>query len=446
MVAIRCTVLTALLQMVAWAAVAQEHPAEVTRVTADSVRTVYLRVGASAEGLLYDPVSPGGKARVALIIARPDGDSFGVLPAREMARRGYRVLAVNRHGERSGEQDFAQPLSLAIGYLRSLPGVEHVIYVAHAGGGHLAAWYQNVAEHGPSACQGPEKIYPCQGEQLTDLAKLDGIVFLDPTLGAFHQMSSLDPATSGDKRIAALDMFSATNGYDSKSGRAHYSEKFKKRFYAAQAARNADLLKEANARLSLLGQGKGQFADDEPLVIRGMGEEAAGARLYQADVSVAAHTKRPHTILKADGTQVETIVASVRLPTGQQYAGAVNTLHVMSQETTVRQFLANSAIRVGSDFAIGEDDIVGVDWRSATSSLPGNAQGISVPVLVLSSTCHYLIVPAEIVFDHLASQDKTLVYVEGAAHSFAPCRSEYGDTIRRAFDYMDLWIGNTKGL
>lgn len=445
MVDIRRMVLAAL-PMVAWSAIAQEHSVQVTRVTEDSVRTVYVRVGDYAEGLLYDPVSPEAKARTALLIARPDGDSFGVLPAREMARRGYRVLAVNRHGEHSGEQDFARPLSLAIGYLRSLPGVAHVIYVAHAGGGHLAAWYQNVAEHGPTACQGPEKIYPCKGEQLTGLAKLDGIVFLDPTLGAFHQMSSVDPAASGEKRTTALDMFSATNGYDTKSGRAHYSEKFKKRFYAAQAARNADLLKQANARLNLLKQGNGRFADDEPLVIRGMGEEAAGARLYQTDVSVAAHTKRPHTILKADGTQVETIVASVRPPMGQQFAGAVNTLHVMSQETTVRQFLANSAIRVGPDFAIGEDGIVGVDWQSATSSLPGNAEGISVPVLVLSSTCHYLIVPAEIVFDHLASQDKTLVYVEGAAHSFAPCRSEYGDTVRRAFDYVDLWLGNTRGL
>src|SRR6202042_1022551 len=152
------------------------------------------------------------------------------------------------------------------------------------------AWYQNVAEHGPAACQGPEKIYPCEGgERLTGLAKLDGIIFLDAALGAFHQMSSIDPATFGDKRHPALDMFSATNGYDGDSGRAHYSEIFKKRFYAAQAARSADLLREANARLNVLKQGIGKFADDEPLVIRGMGEEAAGARLYQADVSVAAH-------------------------------------------------------------------------------------------------------------------------------------------------------------
>ena len=440
----RRAVLMAVLQAAVGTAVAQDSAVTVSKVTDESVRTVYLRIGANDEALLYEPVSPDAKARVALILARPDGNSFGVPPAREMARRGYRVLALNHHGDFPGAEDFAQPLSRAIGYLHTLPGVERIAYLAHAGGGHLSAWYQNVAVHGPAACQGPEKTYPCDGKRLTGLAKLDGIIFLDATLGAFHEMSSLDPAASGDKRLAPLDMFSAANGYDTDTGGAHYADKFKKRFYAAQAARDADLLKQANARLEFLKQGKGQFSDDEPLVIRGLGEEAAGARLYQADVSLLAHTKRPHTLLKADGTEIETVVASVRAPMGQQYAGAVNTLRVMSQETTVRHFLSHSAIRLGPDFAITEDDIVGVDWRSATSSLPGNAEGIEVPTLMLSSTCHYLIVPAEIVFDHLASKDKTLAYVQGASHSFAACRAEYGDTLKRAFDYVDLWLSNNQ--
>ncbi|MGB6352434.1 MAG: hypothetical protein WBF21_00505 [Steroidobacteraceae bacterium] len=440
----RRTVLAASLLAVVGATVARDTPVTVSRVADDSVRTVYLRVGAGDEGLLYEPISPDAKARVALILARPDGNSFGAPPAREMARRGYRVLALNHHGDFPEAEDFAQPLSQAIGYLHTLPGVERVVYLAHAGGGHLSAWYENVAEHGPAACQGPEKIYPCDGKRLTGLAKLDGIVFLDATLGAFHEMSSLDPAASGDKRLAALDMFSPANGYDPATGGAHYAEKFKKQFYAAQAARAADLLKQAGARLDLLKRGKGQFSDDEPLVVRGLGEEAAGARLYLADVSLVAHTKMPHTVLKVDGTETETIVTSVRPPLGRQYAGAVNTLRVMSQETTVRHFLTHSAIRLGADFAITEDDIVGVDWRSATSSLPANAEGIGVPTLILSGTCHYLVVPAEIVFDHLGSRDKTLAYVEGASHSFAPCGAEYGDTVRRAFDYVDAWLGNTQ--
>jgi len=51
------------------------------------------------------------------------------------------------------------------------------------------------------------------------------------------------------------------------------------------------------------------------------------------------------------------------------------------------------------------------------------------------------VVPDEIVFDHLGSKDKTLAFVEGAVHTFTPCRPEYGDTVKRAFDYVDAWLG-----
>lgn len=38
--------------------------------------------------------------------------------------------------------------------------------------------------------------------------------------------------------------------------------------------------------------------------------------------------------------------------------------------------------------------------------------------------CHYLIVPGEIIFDHLASKDKTYASVEGA----------------RTFDFVNEWL------
>jgi hypothetical protein len=360
-----------------------------------------------------------------------------------MAKRGYRVLAVNHHGDTDDVAVFAQPLSRGIGYLRSLPGVQHVVIMGHSGGGHLVAWYQNVAEHGPAACQGPEKVYPCDGDHLSGLMKPDGVILLDSTLGAFHEMSAVDPAVEGDKRIPSLDMFSAANGYDTQGKQAKYSGDFAKRFYAAQSSRNEAIVNDAVARLNALKQGKGQFSDDEPLVVRGMGEDAAGARLYQPDSSFAAHTRKPHTLLKADGTQPEMIVNSVRPPMGQQYASALDKLHVMSQATTVRMFLAHSAIRTKPDFAITADDIVGVDWDSAITSTPGNAEGITVPTLVLANTCHYLMVPDEIIYDHLASKDKTLVFDEGSTHLFAPCRPEYGDSVKRAFDYVDSWLSKS---
>ena len=112
----------------------------------------------------------------------------------------------------------------------------------------------------------------------------------------------------------------------------------------------------------------------------------------------------------------------------------------MTQNSTVRRFLAMSAIRLQKDFAFTEDDIVGVDWKSAMSSTPANAEGITVPTLVLSMTCHYLMVPDEIIFNHLAARDKQFVLVEGAAHGFTPCRPEYGDTSARTFDYVDAWL------
>jgi hypothetical protein len=55
-------------------------------------------------------------------------------------------------------------------------------------------------------------------------------------------------------------------------------------------------------------------------------------------------------------------------------------------------------------------------------------------------SCHYLVVPGEIIFDHLRSKDKTYAAVEGAVHMFTPCRPEYGDTVKRTFDYVDSWL------
>ena len=417
-------------------------PVPVGPIQSDRFRTVYVRLGAnSAEGLLYDPVAPGPNARIALLYSHPDGNNFNQPVGREMAHRGYRVLMVNYRGEEESPEVYAPSISRGVAYLRTLPGVQRVVIIGHSGGGHLMALYQNVAEHGASACQGPEKLYPCRGEGLDRLAKPDGIVLLDSTMGAFHQMSSVDPAVEGKTRMPSLDMFAAANGYDVTGKRATYSVDFAKRFYAAQAARNGRMVDNALERLRALTRGAGQFTDDEPLVIPGMGVEAAGARLYQPDPAFAARTNKPHRLLKADGTQPEVIVPSVRPPSGQQAAGALGTLRVMTQNTTVRRFLALSAIRTTPDFAITADDIVGVNWASAISSTPANAEGISVPALVMVMTCHYLVVPGEIIFDHLRSTDKTFAAVEGAVHGFTPCRPEYGDTVKRTFDFVDGWLG-----
>jgi pimeloyl-ACP methyl ester carboxylesterase len=412
-------------------------------VVGDLFRTQYIRLGSNtAEGLLYEPTHPGAHARIGLVYSHPESNNFNSPIGRELSSRGYRVLMVNYRGVDTGPESFAPSISRGIEYVRNLAGVQKVLVIGHSGGGHLLSFYENVAEHGAAACQDKQKIYPCEGKHLNDLAKPDGIVFLDAALGAVHRMSSLDPAANDKdrKRDPALDMFEPANGYDVAAKHASYSADFAKRFYAAQAARNARILQRALENLHALEQGTAQFTDDVPFTIAGMSTTQAGARLYQPDISILAHTKSPHMLLKADGSKPVGIVPSVRPPSGMQYAAALGSLNVMSDNTTVRRFLAADAIRTTPAYAFTADDILGVEWTSSMGSAPGNAEGITVPALVMVMTCHYLVVPGEIIFDHLASKDKTFVGVEGAVHEFTPCKPEYGDTVKRLFDYVDSWL------
>lgn len=418
---------------------------DVKPVQSEKFKTTYMELRNDAEGMLFEPAVGDPKEQIAMIFSHPNRNTFGEPLGPEMASRGYRVLMVNYRGDSDSPEglpeEYLPSISKGIAYLRSLPGTQSVVLVGHSGGAHLGALYENVAEHGPSVCQGPEKIYPCDAEELGGLEKPDGLILLDPTIGAGHQMSAVDPAVQAEGRDHQLDMFAASNGFDKAAKRATYSPDFAKHFYQVQAERNKDIIDSALKRLQLISSGKGDFANDEPFVIRGMGVRSAGARLYQTDTSFVSHTKKPYLLLRADGSEGEEIIKSVRPPMGQNAANALNDLDVMNDETTVRRFLAGSAIRTMANYAITADDIVGVDWASAYNSTPANAEGVSVPALVLTMTCHYLIVPGEIIFDKLASKDKTYAAVDGATHVFKACKPEYGDTVKRTFDFVDAWLG-----
>ena len=90
-----------------------------------------------------------------------------------------------------------------------------------------------------------------------------------------------------------------------------------------------------------------------------------------------------------------------------------------------------------------EDDILGVDWKSSSGSAPRNAAGTRVPTLVLTANCSWLVVPSEVVYDHLAATDKTYAAVEGALHDFRACKPAYGDTKKRAFDFVASWLSKS---
>ena len=398
-------------------------------------------------GWLYEPEVPAANSRLALVYSYPRPTPFDA-PAAEMASRGYRVLLVRHYiGDRRGEiespLDGFQETSKGIAYMRTLPGVQRVVLLAWGASVTMASLYEDVAERGPTACQRPGVLYPCNAADATGLAKADGVVMFDPGPGALTTASDVDPAYAGDTRTnLALDMYAAANGYDPKAGSAKYSANFRKQFFAAQSARNNQIIDNAVARLKLLDQGKGTFTDNEPMLVPGAVNVRARASLHRTDTSLLSHTKQPHTLLKADGTRSDVIVQSIRTPTGTDEAKLVGQC-CEQINYSVRRFLANDAVRTSKEYALTDDDIVGVDWKSSNALPPASAEGITVPALVVTQTCFQFVVPSEMFYDHLASKDKTMAAVEGGEHFFTPCKPEYGDTKKRTFDFVDEWLTKT---
>ena len=419
-------------------------------VGSDLFHTDFVRTNKSGQGtfgLLYQPEKPGPNARVAIVYASPRA-LFDFTPAAEMASRGYTVLLVkhylaDRRRVRETTVDGLREVSPAITYMRALSGVERVVLMGHDDGGRMAAFYVAAAEQGAAVCKRPELIYPCpksHAAAVVGLAKPDGVVMLDPSLGAADTMSAMDPAYEGSRRAKRdLDMYAAANGFNPRTGEGKYSADFVKRFFAAQSARNMLLVDQASAEIKLVEEGKGAYTDDAPFVIPGAINSGNTARLHDADLELLSSSRAPHTLLKADGTTAEGIVRSVRLPASvRKVAPLADCCGVVG--FTARRFLDNDAIRTTPDFALTADNIVGVEWKSSLSSTPVSAESVTVPALVLTMSCSRAVVPGEIVFDHLATKDKSYVAVEGAGHDFAACKPEYGDTKKRTFDYLDGWL------
>lgn len=422
---------------------AAQQTADAAAAALAALKGTYVRLANNANAVLWESPTPSPKSRIAIINTHADhNNNFEYFIGREMAVRGYRALNVNYYGAETEFEEFLAPIAAAVRYARSLPGVEKVVFATHSGGGPMLAFYQEVAEKGPSACQEPSRIYPCSGTNLANLPKVDGVLFLSANIGAPHRLVSLDPAVQNGQprtRNPALDLYSPANGYDPAKNAAAYPPEFLSRYLAAVHARSDALLADAQAKLSAIKSAKGPYKDDEPFVVDGMAVNSTGARLNLADPNLMSQTHAPHLILKADGTTPVQIAKSVRA-VGATAAADRDTLNETTQNTTVKHYLSFLALRTGADYAVTVDNVKGIDWRSSANSLPGNVENVTVPTLVMAGTCAIHLVFNEIVFDRSAARDKEFVAVEGATHNFTPCRPEFGDTRTRWFNHVDAWL------
>ncbi|HUO22804.1 MAG TPA: hypothetical protein VMU59_09850 [Caulobacteraceae bacterium] len=400
----------------------------------DRFRSIAIKVAGDA-ALLYEPKTPlAGKGRVAIVYANNRFD-FGP-PAIELASRGYRVLHVSAPPSSPGAPptpyDNFKQVSAGIAYMRALPGVRRVVVAGWGAGAATMTLYVALAQKGPAVCQNRQVIYPCVPEQASGLAKPDGMILFDAGPGSGSRPSQVDPDRPD------LDVHSVANGYDPATDTAHFPATFRAQYFAAQSARNDAFIDAGLARLSALGGPTGRqdemMAPNTPPTVDA---------LSGADLTLQSHTKQPHLLLKADGTRDEEILRSVR-PTASQIPGPPPPKPGQPppppRRFSLREYLANDAIRTTKDFAFTEDDIVGVDWASSNLGTPAQAESVTVPALLVTNTCFQFVVSAEIVLDHLASKDKEQVGVEGSQHEFTPCKPEYGDTKKRLFDYTADWL------
>ncbi|HUO21738.1 MAG TPA: hypothetical protein VMU59_04415 [Caulobacteraceae bacterium] len=416
------------------------------------VKSTFVRLGQGEPGVLYEPTNPGTKAQIALFVMHSAGDYLSHSACTELSKRGYRVLCANNSNSKSGAFDDGRldgvllEAKRGIQFLRAYPGVKKIVLFGHSGGATVMTAYQDIAENGVKVCQDAIKVHKCP-DSLAGLPPADGVVLGDGNYGVAEMtLFSVDPAVtdeaSGVKLDESIDLFNPANGF--KPGGSSFSPAFVHRFLAAEGARNNRLIKLAQDRLAAIEAGKGEFLDDEPFIVPGASLLGGNNRLFAQDVRLLSHTQKPWPLVHPDGSITNEIVHTVRVPENPQ-----NTSPFMirgAMKTTVRGFLSTYAIRTDKDFGYDEDSIHGVEWTSSYSSPPGNAEGISAPILTLGMTGHWEFLAAELVYDHAKSADKSIAFIEGATHGYTPCAKcektpgQFGDTVKTLYDYVDGWL------
>jgi pimeloyl-ACP methyl ester carboxylesterase len=421
---------------------------------AQTFKTTFVPLGPGVPGVLYEPVTPGPKAEIAVIAMHTVADYLTFTACPELAKRGYRALCANCSTSKSGfvsdndQNKMILNVKLAVAYLRKYPGIRKIALLGHSGGGGLMASYQNIAENGVSICQGPEKLVKCP-DSLAGLPPADGLMLIDSNIsGSAMALFSLDPAIvsedNGQVLNPDLDMYNPQNGFNPKG--STYREDFRKKFFAKTRDRANQLIAKALDRLEKINAGKGNFKDDEPFIIPA--GSYRGNRLMTQDMSLWAHTRNAWPLLHPDGTITTEIVHSVRVPRDTESPSP--SLVGAGLVTTVRNFLSTFALRPTDEFGYDASSIYGIDYKATYSNAVFSVENITKPLLQMGMTGSHEYFSAETIRNHAKSADKTLAYVEGATHNFTPCKAcavaqgkpenYYGDTVKTLFDYIDGWL------
>jgi hypothetical protein len=398
-----------------------------------------------AKGALYKPAA-GAEPPVGIIVMHREANYLNNVACGEFALRGFLVLCMNSRFENSEASVRWESIPLDVGggvtHLRKVLGPSgKIILYGHSGGGVTMSFYQAVAENGPVVCQGANKLVEC-GNNLKGLIPANGIILSDGHPGnPILRLRSINPAIADENtgRVDLnLDPFSPANGFNP-NGVSHYSEAFKKNYFAAQSARMNRLIEVAQRQLKQIESGNALYSDDAPFNIPGFDN----ARLMSLDSTIRHTTAQPQRLLKNDGTVVKQLVESVA-PARPELAKLNRTFGEGARGgLTVRSFLSSNAIR--STDSMDEKQIF---LCSSNNSTPCMLQSVSVPLLAVAHQASFQNLIQEVEFNYLStrSNDKDFIVIEGSMTSIGACTncatpaSEYSNAKKNFFDYAAKWI------
>ena len=99
----------------------------------------------TTKGALYSP-DKGPAPRVAVILTHRTANFLSHIATRELASRGFLVLAMNPRFENNEAQvnwdEIALDIKSGVEFLRRQPGIAKVILFGHSGGGTSMSYYQ----------------------------------------------------------------------------------------------------------------------------------------------------------------------------------------------------------------------------------------------------------------------------------------------------------------
>ena len=409
----------------------------------------YIQFGPGAvKAVLYFPDEMPAP-HIGVLFTHRTSNYLGRSECTELAARGYLVLCMNPRSDNNAARTIWELNAVDVGagvkFLRQQEGIESVLLFGRSGGGGTTSFYQAVAENGLSYCRGPDKIVQCD-DRLAGLPPADGLILVDTSEGlAATAIRRLNGAVINDAAVMAnnelpeidpaLDPFSPGNGYDP-DGVVTYSEEFKSRYFVAQSRRMNGLINLALSRLELIENEAIPYPDDDFFVI----PMAEDADLMLMDSSGLPSTQQRQKLLRNDGTIAHQVVDSMRIPETENHLKN-STFNDGSLLLTLRSFLSTYAIR-------SNDSMKDVDHCSTNNSTTCAIQNISAPLVLFGMQAGNPPRINEMHFELAKSDDKDLVYIEGAMHRMHPCvpceafPGQFSNTSDNFYDYLTDWIGD----